>query len=68
MERFIYGVTKKDTVLNELARNGYELYKYDLYYNYYIYVVNWTAEHLTTRMYLFDENDILKEIRTISNY
>lgn len=32
------------------------------------YVVNWTAEHLTTRMYIFDENDILKEIRTINNY
>lgn len=66
MERFIYGVTKRDTVLNELARNGYKLHEYDdrLCYNCYTYVVNWTEKHLTLRTYFFDENNILIGIET----
>lgn len=68
MRAFRCGIDTQETVQNELARNGYKLYNYDLYYNYYTYVVSWTVEHLTTRMYIFNENDILKEIRTINNY
>ena len=66
MERFIYGVTDKLTVMNELARNGYKLHEYDdrLCYNYYKYVVNWTEKHLTLRTYFFDENNILIGIET----
>ena len=64
MKIFRYGIAKKSEVLEELERNGYKLYEYDLYYNYYTYVVNWTEERLTTRTYIFDENDILTGIKT----
>lgn len=64
MKVFRYGIAKKSEVLEELERNGYKLYEYDLYYNYYTYVVNWSEEHLTTRTYIFDENDILIRVKT----
>lgn len=66
MKIFKYGVDTKETVLNELARNGYKIQSYDdrLRYNRITYVIKWTEEHLTLRTYFFNENNILIGIET----